>query len=367
MAPDLKLRCGWPFPDMSRGIPTPYIVKSAAVVPFVGTISKIWLCHLNSVTVHNGATFSWWVNKRPLDQPLITVSNHHSCLDDPLLYGVLPWQSLWSAQCMRWSLAAHDVLFTRRFHSWFFSAGKCVPCIRGEGVFQHGMDFCCSRLREGCWVHIFPEGKVNEKHETMRLKWGIGRLVYDCWAGQSFLHSALKHTDAYELPTNIPFSFIHAIRSSITNAFSTLSSLLHRVHDALQHTKDAFLVNGSSKYCGDGCEIKSDSDKCVGENCVIDSKDLARFPGKAPIILLVYHLGMDSILPNTRPFVPRVGNKVTVVVGEPLDTGPLLAQLSHDKVTSLEAMKRITDWIEVEFRKLGVKTAQLHAAHLGQR
>ncbi|KAA0183364.1 hypothetical protein HAZT_HAZT001828 [Hyalella azteca] len=276
MAPD-TLRFGWPFPEMNAGVPSSFVTRSSAIVPIVGTLSKVWLCYLNSVTVHNGSTFSWWVNKRPRDQPLITVSNHHSCMDDPFLYdinkifpSILPWKSLWSAHLMRWSLAAHDIVFTTRSLNWFFSSGKCVPCIRGNGVFQASMDFCCSRLREGSWVHIFPEGKVNEKKEILRLKWGIGRLIYDC--------------------------------------------------------------------------------------C-----DLARFPGKAPIILIIYHLGMDSVLPNTRPFIPRVGKRVTIVVGEPLDTGPLLAQLSHDKVSKHEAMKRITDWLEIEFRKLGARTAELHA------
>ncbi|MCL4126833.1 UNVERIFIED_CONTAM: hypothetical protein GTU68_054075, partial [Idotea baltica] len=213
------------------------------------------------VEAHNKETLKRLVLSRE-NTPLITVCNHFSCFDDPGVWALLRWRDLWNTNRMRWSLAAHDICFNNAISNWFFSAGKCVPVIRGNGVYQQGIDFCLERLNEGSWVHVFPEGKVNMTLEHVRLKWGVGRLVYE---------------------SAVP-----------------------------------------------------------------------------PIVLPIYHMGMDSFLPNKEPYLPRLLKKVTVVIGDPIDFSDVLSTIRAKNQDDLTARKIITDIVQEELARLRARTERLH-------
>ncbi|CAO4374007.1 unnamed protein product [Caenorhabditis nigoni] len=170
-------RFSWPFPKKPSLF---YRIKSYMTMSLVTSVSKImFIGGSNKLICHNKDTFVKLLQNE--NQPLITVSNHRSNIDDPLMWCILKFREFWRYKDRhRYTLAAHNICFTKQFHTTMFSLGRCVPCVRGEGVYQKGMDFCVDMLNDNKWVHIFPEGKVCiAAEEPLRFKWGIGRLVMD--------------------------------------------------------------------------------------------------------------------------------------------------------------------------------------------
>lgn len=251
----------WIFPRL-RHPSRFWHIASTLTVAAVGLFSKIIIVWLNKTRVYNRETLVEAVGKRKKGVPLITVSNHHSCFDDPGLWGVLPIKQICCKNSIRWSLTAHDICFTNKYHSLFFMFGKCIPVVRGAGVFQPAVDLCIQKLSLGDWVHVFPEGKVNSEKEYIRLKWGVGRMIY--------------------------------------------------------------------------------------ESPII------------PIIIPIWHEGMDSVLPNEPPYVLKFGKKVTINIGKPIHLNDMIEGLKLKNTPEVEARKLITDKIQEEMKILRRETESLH-------
>ncbi|KAK1288288.1 N-acylphosphatidylethanolamine synthase [Acorus calamus] len=152
-------------------------VPRAATVAAAGAFAKVVTCLLNTTTVHNPETLLRLVRSRPPGRPLLTVSNHMSTLDDPLMWGFKGFPTM-DARLARWVLAAEDICFKNTVLSYFFRLGKCIPITRGGGIYQDNMDDALDILSDGGWLHTFPEGKVlQENGPIRRLNWGTASLI----------------------------------------------------------------------------------------------------------------------------------------------------------------------------------------------
>lgn len=79
-----------------------------------------------------------------------------------------------------------------------------------------------------------------------------------------------------------------------------------------------------------------------------------------PIVLPIWHIGMDDVLPNEPPYYLRICKNLTFNFGKPIDFSEMLSQLRERKATDVEARKEITDKIQTELLKLKDETEALH-------
>lgn len=184
-----------------------YPISSKIVLQFIGGLGYLLVHYLNRTRVVNHQTFKNELRfleinnnqrtslksetNRPKNLgPLITYSNHVSCLDDPLLWASLFPFNYYTTQTesIRWTAAAVEICFKNPFLSAFFSLGKTFPIVRGAGLNQPAMDFALGILNHNQWLHLFPEGRVmrgpNQEILTNQdrgyiLKWGMSKLILD--------------------------------------------------------------------------------------------------------------------------------------------------------------------------------------------
>lgn len=159
------------------------------VIFIVTAASKFYFNRLNTFKVHDVEHLIKALEDRQPGTAVITVSNHKATLDDPsVLACMLPWRFALPSKA-RWGLCSQEYSYTHGvLASTFFYSAKTLPVKRGAGIDHKMMEEFYKLVNDGKWVHIFPEGKIDQ-HEVLggrhgpmrdrvgRLKWGVGKLI----------------------------------------------------------------------------------------------------------------------------------------------------------------------------------------------
>ncbi|KAK9468690.1 hypothetical protein V1512DRAFT_202854 [Lipomyces arxii] len=176
-----------------------------------GILSRSFLNGFHNVQVSGVERFQETLKRaRNEGRGVLTVANHISVIDDPLLWGLLPLRSMTDPKYLRWSLGAENICFTTKLTEYFFSMGQVLSTRRfGVGPYQGAIDSAILLLSPSIrnslsksseitpathpfpsgdlppqWVHIFPESLVHQAYPphktTMKyFHWGVSRVLLE--------------------------------------------------------------------------------------------------------------------------------------------------------------------------------------------
>ena len=160
--------------------------QQRVAIGVVGTLARIFLRGLNNFTMHESHHLDCAL-ARPKGTALLSVSNHIATIDDPhLLSAIVPyWVLADGSSEMRWGVCASDVCFRPgSMLSRLADCAKVLPIQRHGGVWQPELEGIIAKLREGAWVHYFPEGKIRQDGRIHPFRRGVGRLAASVGEGE---------------------------------------------------------------------------------------------------------------------------------------------------------------------------------------
>lgn len=234
-------------------------------VPVIGNACHAFMHGLNHIQIYGVEKLHSALLDRPQGKPLVTVSNHVASVDDPLVIAsLLPPSAMLDARNIRWTLCATDRCFKNAVLSTFFRCVKVLPVSRGDGIYQKGMDMALSKLNNGGWVHIFPEGsRSRDGGKTMgTAKRGVGRLVMDADKIPiviPFVHSGMQ--EIMPIGSNFP-----KIGKKVTVVVGDPILLEDLIVDDTENTSRVILYDAvSSRVSHRLRELKIQADKLASE------------------------------------------------------------------------------------------------------
>ncbi|CAK1364815.1 unnamed protein product [Cercospora beticola] len=277
----------------------PWRITSSATIGTVGLLCRSFLFALNRTEVHGLDRFLEILDDREDDKGrtrgLVTVSNHTSVLDDPLIWGVLPFRYHWTPNNMRWSMGSYDICFKNGTLSAFFNYGNTLPTHRSAhskfgGLFQPTMTECIKllsdphRLKKGHVAHI-EDGSLSSPSSMVSIPtsdpFTSGELSYTY---------STNGTDSFPSPSAFPWR---------------RHSWVHIFPEGMIHQHPARVM----RYFKWGvARLILESEPC-------------------PDVVPIWIDGPQEVMDNERGwprFLPRVGKDVKVAFGERVDREKLL-------------------------------------------
>ena len=279
-----------------------FIWRSASyqTILFASTICRGFLFGLNNTEVNGLPRFLDLLKSRSdyktRRKGLLTVSNHISVLDDPLLWGVLPlsFATFHGYMNHRWSLASHDICFTNTFQSQFFTLGQTLPTHRLAhspygGPFQATMTEAIRLFSK-----ISTRSPSLSPHNNPRLH-------------------ASPHPPSWPVDCVDPFSDVQPIPSYPSEPNDVRYYLAPSRYACNAYSWVHVFPEGMTHQTED---MQMRYFKWGVARLILE-------PTECPDVVPIFLEGTDKIMHETREFprfIPRAFNKVTVSFGKEVDT-----------------------------------------------
>ncbi|RMZ86536.1 hypothetical protein DV736_g6233, partial [Chaetothyriales sp. CBS 134916] len=296
-------------------------VASHLSIVAVAALCKAFLYGLNTTEVYGRDGFLKLLKSRAKYQDrqrgLLTVSNHVSVLDDPLLWGTLPLS--FTAQHLyqnhRFALGSHDIIFKNAFTSHFFTSGQTLPTHRQAHSPDAGGPFQATMTEAvGLFSRIsttMPKLSPFTVQAVQHLQ-SAARWPRDCVDPFSDLPSPPAYASS---PKDV--RLYHAPSRYASNSFSWI----HVFPEGMIYQSPTFAM----RY------FKWGFTRLILE------------PAECPDVVPIFIEGTDQIMHESRAwprFIPRIGKAVTVTFGEPVDTDAVFTDLRQRWRALEDAEKR---------------------------
>jgi len=280
---------------------------SSQTIIFVAALCRLFLFGVNKTEVHGLPRFldllKSRVDYKTRRRGLLTVSNHISIIDDPLIWGVLPlsFSTVQGYMNHRWTFASHDLCFTNPFTSHFFTLGQTLPTHRLAhslfgGPFQ-------ATMTEG--VRLFS--KISSRRNAF------------CPFNNRALHN-IDHTASWPRDCVDPFSDIQPAPSYPSRPGD----------NCLYFAPSRYACNSYSwVHIFPEGKVHQSPDKTMRYFKWGVSR-LILEPTDCPDIVPIFIEGTDQVYPESRTFprlVPRVGKAITITIGKEIDVEAVFGDL----------------------------------------